>query len=522
MTHAPPASPSLRGERTRAAPHDLSGAQHLLIRLTHHLPSRSDPVTALGQFTTRRAYGIGSGSQGLAQLVCQRSGHLSGCTQARRMEKLLVHLLQTGIREFALPTFPDQLSMRFRQLTCALDNAVLKRLLRCVSSASARFWAVRSRLTVAMLSGCPVRGSSTRNQSTRNGIAAPVSKWRKSISPTQRPSCVTRGHSSLLTRDTSCGITKSSTCARVASEHQRVREVRRAHPRAGRCNPKGRAERWGGHVYGPRLDADRTYHAQRYGHVGAGACLQPNKTEKIDGRQRSSVRRRLCSIDVSPSPGGRIDAYVIGAGDRADEVREATGVFRARGDLEAAVSALLLAGFDRADIDILADAETVRQRLRTTYVAREEMADVPYAPRRAFMAREDVALAVAGVGGILIYIGATLTALGVIASGGALGWATAAAAVIAAAGGIGASVITRFLERQQLEELESAALTGGLVLWVRVRSPEREERALKILREHGGEAVRIHEVDIEKRTEDLPLSSLRPDPWLSNERLGQP
>ena len=203
-------------------------------------------------------------------------------------------------------------------------------------------------------------------------------------------------------------------------------------------------------------------------------------------------------------------------------VREATGVFRSRGDLEAAVSALLLAGFDRADIDIIADADTVRQRLRTIHVAREELADVPYVPRRAFMAREDLALAVAGIAGILIYLGATLTALGVISSGGALGWATAAAVVIAAAGGIGASVITRFLERQQLEELVAAALTGGLILWVRVRSLEREERAVRILREHGGEAVRLHEVDIEKRPEDLPLSSLRPDPWLSSERLGQP
>jgi hypothetical protein len=228
------------------------------------------------------------------------------------------------------------------------------------------------------------------------------------------------------------------------------------------------------------------------------------------------------AASMFPVTGGEIVGTSLRPVIERMRVREATGVFRSRGDLEAAVSALLLAGFDRADIDILADAETVRQRLRTIYVAREEMADVPYVPRRAFMAREDVALAIAGVGGILIYIGATLTALGVIASGGALGWATAAATVIAAAGGIGASFITRFLERQQLQELESAALTGGLVLWVRVRSPEHEERALKTLREHGGEAVRIHEVEIDKRTEDLPLSSLRPDPWLSNERLGQP
>jgi hypothetical protein len=39
---------------------------------------------------------------------------------------------------------------------------------------------------------------------------------------------------------------------------------------------------------------------------------------------------------------------------------------------------------------------------------------------------------------------------------------------------------------------------------------------------HGGEAVHVHEIGLAKRPEDLPLHSLRPDPWLGNERLGRP
>jgi hypothetical protein len=42
------------------------------------------------------------------------------------------------------------------------------------------------------------------------------------------------------------------------------------------------------------------------------------------------------------------------------------------------------------------------------------------------------------------------------------------------------------------------------------------------LRRHGAKAVRVHEIEIDKRTEDLPLAGLRPDPWLGNERLGEP
>jgi hypothetical protein len=65
-------------------------------------------------------------------------------------------------------------------------------------------------------------------------------------------------------------------------------------------------------------------------------------------------------------------------------------------------------------------------------------------------------------------------------------------------------------------------LERGIVLWVRVRTPEQEAKAQEILQRNGGRAVRIHEIEIEKRAEDLPLSSLRPDPWLGSEPLGRP
>jgi hypothetical protein len=203
-------------------------------------------------------------------------------------------------------------------------------------------------------------------------------------------------------------------------------------------------------------------------------------------------------------------------------VREAAGVFRSPSALEAAVEALLLAGFDRADIDVLTDADAVRRKLRSLHIAAEDLTDAPHVPRRAFIAREDVALVIAGTAGILIYIGAALAALAILSTGYAWVWATVVAVGIAAAGGIGASVIIRFLERQQAEQLERNAIAGGLILWVRARSADQEERAQQILRERGAQAVRIHEMEVDKRPEDLPLSKLRPDPWLGGEPLGRP
>ncbi|WP_174450847.1 hypothetical protein [Azospirillum baldaniorum] len=116
------------------------------------------------------------------------------------------------------------------------------------------------------------------------------------------------------------------------------------------------------------------------------------------------------------------------------------------------------------------------------------------------------------VAGVLSYVGAAAAALGVVASGGTLALALAAAAAGGAAGGGVGALISRALGAERARELETLMAVGGLVLWVRVRTPEQQEKAQRILREHGADAVRVHEIEIDKRLEDLPLASLRPRP----------
>lgn len=200
-------------------------------------------------------------------------------------------------------------------------------------------------------------------------------------------------------------------------------------------------------------------------------------------------------------------------------VREVAAVFHREEVLEDAMQALLHAGFDRADIDIMGDVETVRRRLGALYVPPEEIADVPGTPRRAYIARDDIATATAGVAGMLFYLGAATAAMTVVASGGSLALVAAAAAAAGTVGaGIGAAAI-HLLGKKQAEELELQLMAGGIVVWVRVRDPEREAQAQEILASFGGEAIRVHEIEIEKRLADLPLSSLKPDPWLGGEPL---
>jgi hypothetical protein len=83
----------------------------------------------------------------------------------------------------------------------------------------------------------------------------------------------------------------------------------------------------------------------------------------------------------------------------------------------------------------------------------------------------------------------------------------AAATAGTASGGIGV-LATRFLGRDRAQLIETMLMEGGLVLWVRVRSDEFERKAEQIMRDHGLDAVRVHEITIGKRLEDLPLGEV--------------
>jgi hypothetical protein len=204
------------------------------------------------------------------------------------------------------------------------------------------------------------------------------------------------------------------------------------------------------------------------------------------------------------------------------KVREAVGIFHSRDALAAAIDTLLLAGFDRADIDVIVGGRFARERLGGVHVSVEELPEVPGIPRQAFFAREDLVEVWVLALAILIFIGAAAAAWIVIVLRGSLVWAGVAAAVGAlAAGGIGA-LIARAFARKHARELAAQLAARDLVLCVRVRSPEEEAKAQDILIGHGAEAVRLHEIQIEKRLEHLPLHSLRADPWLGEEPLGRP
>jgi hypothetical protein len=180
-------------------------------------------------------------------------------------------------------------------------------------------------------------------------------------------------------------------------------------------------------------------------------------------------------------------------------------------------------GFDRADVDVVAGIDEIYKKLGVPYVAHEELADVPRAPRRPLVAGEDMTVFTVVIASTLgaIAAGATIFFMSFSdASSAEIGVAAALVGIVAA--GAGFLLTSHLFERDEALGLDALMAKRGLILWVRVRSPEQEALAQEILRSHRAEAVRVHEVELEKRPEDLPLGTVRPDPWLGSEPLARP
>ncbi|MDB5561598.1 MAG: hypothetical protein JWN11_1016 [Hyphomicrobiales bacterium] len=193
----------------------------------------------------------------------------------------------------------------------------------------------------------------------------------------------------------------------------------------------------------------------------------------------------------------------------ARRVREVAGVFRTMQNLDAALDDLLKAGFDRADIDLLGPAEALRRRFGDKIPPIEDLADVPHAPRQPVILKDDFALLTMSWTAIVCYLVGISTALVAVSLGAGFLNSLITAVVFAALAGLVAyAVIGQYWRRKRAD----IADLGGILVWVRIRSPEDETKAIDILNGHHAEAVRVHEMLLTRTVDDVPV--VPRDPWL--------
>lgn len=174
--------------------------------------------------------------------------------------------------------------------------------------------------------------------------------------------------------------------------------------------------------------------------------------------------------------------------------RETVGVFRDESTLRSAADALLIAGFDRSSLSLLADHARVVAKLGHDCESVAELEDDPGVPTRPYVAGDSRVEGEAAIVGVSIYISAILAIGIVVAAGGTALDALIAAAIVGAAVGAAAYMLVRHLEGRHRRYLTQQIERGGIPLWVRCPDRDCEQRAIEILRRHGASDVHSHAI----------------------------
>lgn len=199
---------------------------------------------------------------------------------------------------------------------------------------------------------------------------------------------------------------------------------------------------------------------------------------------------------ASMSTNSNIDARSDGANGAtrptADTYpRQGHATLRSAHDLEDAIETLLMHGFNRADISVLAQEETVREKsLDGDYcrvdIAAEPGEDAAQAPVDSHSLKEGQTIAI----GFPAYIGAAAAGIVGATAGGA-----APVIIGILAGGAGGAAIGAFLARwvgeKQSRHLREQLECGGIILWTTLHDAEQENRFRESLAAYPGAEIDI-------------------------------
>ena len=173
---------------------------------------------------------------------------------------------------------------------------------------------------------------------------------------------------------------------------------------------------------------------------------------------------------------------------------EAVAVFDNGESLQDAVDELLSSGFNQAELSLLASEKAVEEKLGHAYRKVAELEDDVSVPRTAYVSTEARGDEEGGLIGGLVYVGAAAAAGAIVASGGALATVLASMAIAGGAGGLIGSFLAQLVGDHHARYIQEQLDHGGLLLWVRTRDNEHEQKAVSILKKHSAHDVHTHPI----------------------------
>ncbi len=175
------------------------------------------------------------------------------------------------------------------------------------------------------------------------------------------------------------------------------------------------------------------------------------------------------------------------------EVPEVVGVFDNVKDMQTTIYDLMMAGFSRYDISLLGSEEAMKERLGSAFLTASELADNPDAPRAAFVSEEAMGEFEGAIAGGLFFLGSAIAMTALLTPASTIAASIAAVAIGGSPGAVLGTILARRAGRHHKDYYEHQIRNGGILIWVRVNTPEKEEIATKIMQGHSGHEVHKHD-----------------------------
>jgi hypothetical protein len=211
--------------------------------------------------------------------------------------------------------------------------------------------------------------------------------------------------------------------------------------------------------------------------------------------------------------------YVLSGGTSVSySSPEVVGILPNEEALETAVDELLLSGFDRQQISILAPRPTWGKDRNLAAISTSVacLADDPLTHLGAFVSSHSRAELEAATVGVPVYVLGVGGYVATVASGGSLAFALAALLLAGATGAGLGGLLAHTMAHRHRDGIAAQIARGGLLLWVQATNLDQKKKAIEMLNRYQAQHVHVHEIEREWGIEDVPFHDAQPDPFLDH------
>jgi hypothetical protein len=177
----------------------------------------------------------------------------------------------------------------------------------------------------------------------------------------------------------------------------------------------------------------------------------------------------------------------------ADTIREIVGVFHDAGALRKAADELMVAGFDRSELSMLASRKAVEDKLGTAAQSAGALEDNPRVPMQGYIGTDSLTEAKGLIVGVPAFIGVCAAVAPAIAHGASTTMIIVWAVVGAVAGLILGAISAKMIGNKTSAYLQGQIKNGGILLWVRTATPDKEKKASEVMKSAGAADVHVHD-----------------------------